>query len=171
MTGSDPQEETAANPQAVALLREQLASAEAERVAAEDRFLRARADLDNYRKRSASQIARQVAEGHDKLLQDWLEVVDSIRQASRAGREHADPQLGEGLRALDEQVTGILTRQGVQSLGRVGQHFDPAVHEVVATQPAEGVEDGTVIEVARYGYGVGDRLLRPARVVVARAVS
>jgi molecular chaperone GrpE len=151
-------------------LHEELTIADKERAAAQDRYLRARADLDNYRKRSEAEITRRVAENRDGLLRDWLEVVDSVEQARRAALEQGDQQLVGGLGALEEQVSGILARHGVQSIGENGESFDPMVHEVVATRPAGDASDGTVIEVVRLGYGLGDHLLRPAQVVVSRSV-
>lgn len=177
MSGVDPNDpaavESAGEPESadVSDLREELTIAEKERAAAQDRHLRARADLDNYRKRSEAEITRRVAEHRDGLLRDWLEVVDSVEQARRAALEHGDQQLVEGLGALEEQVSGILARHGVQSIGDTGESFDPMVHEVVATRPAEDASDGTVIEVVRLGYGLGDHLLRPAQVVVSRSVA
>jgi molecular chaperone GrpE len=152
-----------------AQLRAALASAQEDQASAEDRYLRARADLENYRKRSEAEIERRVRERHERLLGEWLEVADSIDRARGVALEHGDQALADGLRALSEQIAGILGRQGVRRLGTVGETFDPAVHEAVATRADAALPEGAVAEVARAGYAVGERVLRPAQVVVVRA--
>jgi molecular chaperone GrpE len=138
----------------------------AELAAMEDRYKRALADLDNYRKRAARDLERLVAERRDALLRDWLEVVDGIE---RALRQQPDTQLYEGLRAVLEQMEGILARQGVQRIGAAGERFDPARHEAIEVRETGDVPDRTVVEVLRSGFAIGDRVLRPAQVVVSRA--
>jgi molecular chaperone GrpE len=129
----------------------------------DDRYKRALADLDNYRKRSASEIERRVAEERERLLRDWLDAVDSVERALRMQPED------QGLRAVLDQMEAILGRQGVVRLGAVGEQFDPARHEAIAVQPSGGAPDHTVLEVARSGFAIADeRLLRPAQVVVSR---
>jgi molecular chaperone GrpE len=132
----------------------------------EDRLKRALADLDNYRKRAAREIERQVDESRDGLVGDWLEVVDSVERALRM--ERPGESAHDGLRAVLDQMEAILARQGVHRIGEAGERFDPERHDAVAVRPAEGVEDQTVLEVARSGYALDHRVLRPAQVVVAR---
>jgi molecular chaperone GrpE len=132
----------------------------------EDRYLRAVADLDNYRKRSGREVERRVVEQREALLLDWLEAVDSVE---RALRMEPDDPLFQGLRAVLDQMEAILARHGVQRIGATGERFDPERHEAVAAQPSEDVPEGTVLEVVRSGFAIGERVLRPAQVVVARA--
>ena len=139
----------------------QALAAELERL--RDLHLRARADLDNYRKRTARDVERRVAETREALVRDWLEALDSVERALRLQPE--DP----GLRAVLDQMEAILQRQGVSRLGAAGEPFDPERHEAVAVQPTERVPDRTIVEVARSGFALGERVLRPAQVVVARA--
>jgi molecular chaperone GrpE len=139
-------------------IREQLA-------AAEDRYLRARADLDNYRKRTERDLDRRVRDQGDELLRSWLEVVDSVERALAL---EPDPRLTQGLRAFLDQMDAILTRQGVERIGEVGQEFNPELHEAVAVIPDADRPPGTLAEIARSGYSVGDRVLRPAQVAVTR---
>jgi molecular chaperone GrpE len=73
-----------------------------------------------------------------------------------------------GLQAVLDQMEAILERQGVTRVGAAGEPFDPERHEAIAVVAAEGVPDRTVVEVARSGYALGDRILRPAQVVVAQ---
>jgi molecular chaperone GrpE len=121
----------------------------------DERYLRALADLDNYRKRSAQEIDRRVTERTEQQLLEWLEAVDSVERALRM-------QASDGLRTVLEQMDAILARQGVE-----GDRFDPELHEAVAVESGEA-PDRTVLDVARSGYRRGDRVLRPAQVVVSR---
>jgi molecular chaperone GrpE len=131
----------------------------------EDRYKRAVADLDNYRKRSAREVERRAVELREALIRDWLEVVDSVERALRM--DSSGPHV-EGLRAVLEQIEAVLARQGVQRIGQVGERFDPERHEAIDVRVTDEVEDRTVIEVARSGFALGDRVLRPAQVVVSR---
>jgi molecular chaperone GrpE len=140
-------------------IREQLA-------AAEDRYLRARADLDNYRKRAERELERRAQEHGDELLRAWLEVVDSVERA--LALEHENPALVEAMRAFRAQMEAILARQGVTRIGEVGSAFDPELHEAVAVVPDSGRASGTIAGIARSGYSAGDRVVRPAQVTVAR---
>ena len=139
---------------------------EAELAQMEDRYKRALADLDNYRKRSARETERVVADSSEAMLRDWLEAVDSVERAMRM-----DPEgnLLEGLRAVLDQMEAILARQGVRRVGAAGETFDPAVHEAVGVRDSEEVPDRTTLEVAQSGFALGDRVLRPAQVIVSRA--
>jgi molecular chaperone GrpE len=132
----------------------------------EDRLKRALADLDNYRKRSAKEVDRRVTESRESMLRDWLEAVDSIDRALQM-----DPggPAAAGLRAVLEQMESILARYGVTRTGESGEQFDPERHEAVAVS-GDGDGPGRTIEhVARSGYALGDRVLRPAQVVVSRS--
>jgi molecular chaperone GrpE len=131
----------------------------------EDRYKRALADLDNYRKRSAREVDRRVTESRDRLLVDWIQTVDSVE---RALQMEPDNPLFEGLRAVLEQMEAILDRQGVQRIGAVGERFDPERHEAIGVRDSADVPDRTILDVARSGYAIGDRVLRPAQVVVSR---
>jgi molecular chaperone GrpE len=141
------------------------ADLEAEVARLDDRFKRARADLDNYRKRTEKDVARLVAEQTDALIRDWLEVADSVGRALAMDREGA---VGDGLRAVGDQIESTLARQGVQRTGEVGEAFDPERHEAVAVRAVPDAPDRTVVEVIRPGYVRDGRVLRPARVAVAQ---
>jgi molecular chaperone GrpE len=132
----------------------------------EDLYKRALADLDNYRKRTAREIERRVAEGRESIIADWLEVVDTVERALRM--EPPDSPTYGAFRALHEQVDSVLARQGVVRIGAVGEQFDPERHEAIGVVPRDDVADRTVVEVARSGFALGDRILRPAQVLVAR---
>jgi molecular chaperone GrpE len=137
-------------------------ASEEERQASDDeRYLRALADLENYRKRAAQEVERRVSEQAERLLLDWIEAVDSVDRALAM-------QPSEGLQSVLEQMEAILTRQGVERVGAVGDRFDPELHEAISVQESDEVPDRTVLDVARSGYRHGERVLRPAQVVVSR---
>lgn len=127
----------------------------------DERYLRALADLENYRKRSAQEVERRVTEQTERLLLDWIEAVDSVDRA--LGMQPSD-----GLRNVLEQMEAILARQGVERVGAEGDRFDPERHEAISVQESDEVPDRTVLDVARSGYRHGERVLRPAQVVVSR---
>ena len=131
----------------------------------EDRFKRALADLDNYRKRAGREVELRMQEDRERRLRDWLEAVDSVERALTMG---ADGPSSEGLHAVLEQMEAILARQGAQRIGAAGEPFDPERMEAIGVRPDDAVPDRTVLDVARSGYTIGDRVLRPAQVVVAR---
>jgi molecular chaperone GrpE len=132
----------------------------------EDRYKRALADLDNYRKRSAREIERRVAEARESSLRDWLDAVDSVE---RALRMEPDGSCAEGLHAVLEQMESVLARQGAVRIGDAGERFDPERHEAIAVQASAELPDRTIVAVERSGFALGDRVVRPAQVVVARA--
>jgi molecular chaperone GrpE len=133
----------------------------------EDRYKRALADLDNYRKRTARETERRVAEARDALLLDWLEAVDSVDRA--LGQIAPAHPAAPGLRAVLEQLEAILDRQGVNRVGAVGEPFDPERHEAVGVRETAETPDRTVAEIARSGFARDGQVLRPAQVIVARA--
>jgi molecular chaperone GrpE len=155
---SDEQQEQAAES------RQRDLGAELEQM--EERFKRAAADLDNYRKRAARELERLVTERGDAALRDWLEVLDGV---DRALRQNPGQPLLEGLRPVLDQMESILARQGVRRIGAPGETFDPTRHEAIEVRETEEAPDRTILDVLRSGYARGDRVLRPAQVVVARA--
>jgi molecular chaperone GrpE len=142
----------------VAELRERVAQLD-------DLHKRALADLDNFRKRSARLTESRIEEAGDAMVRDWLDAVDSVERALQIDPE--DPR-AEGVRGVLDQMEAILDRQGVQRVAARGKPFDPERHEAVAVHPTSDVPEHTVVEVARSGWTRGDRLLRPAQVVVSR---
>ena len=132
----------------------------------EDRYKRTLADLDNYRKRSAREVDQRVAESRESLVRDWLTAVDSVERALNMAA--ADDSLLEGLRGVLEQMEAVLERQGVSRLGAVGEPFDPERHEAVGVVEVADVPEHTVVDVTRSGFALGDRVLRPAQVLVSR---
>jgi molecular chaperone GrpE len=145
----------------------------AELGAMEDRYKRALADLDNYRKRSARETERRIAESREAQLREWLEAVDSVERALMMDLEsplmvEQGSAIRAGLRSVLDQMEAILGRQGIQRIGAVGERFDPERHEAVGVRFTDEAPDRTVVDVARSGFALGDRVLRPAEVIVSR---
>jgi molecular chaperone GrpE len=158
-TGTAPQEERSGEHSELDELRERNAELE-------DRYKRALADLDNYRKRSVRDIDRRVAENRESLVRDWLDAVDAVERAVRMAPENP---MAEGLRSVLDQMEAILERQGAERIGRGGEQFDPTRHEAVGVRETDEVPDRTVLEVVRSGFAMGDRVVRPAEVIVSRS--
>jgi molecular chaperone GrpE len=136
----------------------------------EDRYKRALADLDNYRKRSARETDRRVAEARERTVRDWLEAVDAVDRALRMDAG-PDAPFAAGLRAVLDQMESILAREGVERVGAPGEPFDPELHEAISVQEDGERPDRTIVDVARAGYRTPAGVLRPAQVIVARSPS
>ncbi|HTX01877.1 MAG TPA: nucleotide exchange factor GrpE [Acidimicrobiales bacterium] len=139
-------------------------AAELERI--EDRYKRALADLDNYRKRAAREIQAGVVAAQEAIIRDWLNVVDSLE---RAMQMEANGPCRDGLAAVLEQANSVLAGEGVHRIGAPGERFDPERHEAIAVQDSAEAPDQTILAVERSGFALGDRVIRPAQVVVARS--
>jgi len=162
---NSPETEDQQAPTATATATEDLEQRNAD---LEDRYKRALADLDNYRKRSAREIERRVLESTEVHARQWLEAIDSVERALNTDGIDPENPLALGLRHVLEQMEAILERQGIRRVGEAGERFDPERHEAVAIRETNEVPDQTVVEVVRSGWAVSDRVLRPAQVVVAR---
>jgi molecular chaperone GrpE len=137
--------------------------------AAEARVLRAYADLDNYKKRFDREIARQLDGQRDKFIHSILGVADNLRRALRVENEESSPYR-DGLLSVMRHIDNALADLGAtQVLAEKGQQMDPNIHEAVTTLSVPGVEHGAIIDIAEPGYAVGDRVVRPAKVVVAKS--
>jgi molecular chaperone GrpE len=129
---------------------------------------RTQADFENYRKRVARESALALQRGVVKLAKELLPAIDNLDRALDAAA--TDDPLLDGVRLVRSELSAALARVGVESFSPLGETFDPAVHEAMATvpQPSEGGSDsGLVVEVYQPGYRLGDSVIRPARVVVA----
>jgi molecular chaperone GrpE len=139
-----------------------------ERAAMRDQLLRLAADFDNFRKRARREQDETRKFGTERLLQDVLPVLDNLdRAVSHA--EGEDNPLVNGVRLVVRQFNDVLSRHGVQSFASAGKPFDPEQHEAVSQAQRADVKPGTVLDEVQRGYRLNDRLLRPARVVVAIA--
>ncbi|HKG09337.1 MAG TPA: nucleotide exchange factor GrpE [Gaiellaceae bacterium] len=158
-TGAHSAEEAAPS------VEDRLAEAEAKAEEHLDDLKRLAAEFENYRKRTARDQASLVARAAERLVKDLLPVLDDLERALVAADEHEEAKLEDGVRLVHRSLADALRREGLEEIPAEGA-FDPHVHEALLSQPSEAVE-GTVIEVLQKGYRLGDRVLRPARVVVA----
>ena len=142
-------------------------SLQAERDQLFDRLQRLAAEFDNFRKRSARDQAALVERANERLVKELLPVLDDLGRALEAAEEHEGAKLEEGVRLVHRSLAELLAKEGLAEIETDGK-FDPHVHEALLSQPSDA-EEGSVIEVVQKGYTLGDRVLRPARVVVAAA--
>jgi len=149
-------------------LERRLAEAEAQRDEYLDDLKRLAADFENYRKRAARDQESLVARAHERLVKELLPVLDDLERALEAAAEHEEAKLEEGVRLVERALRQVLAREGLVEIETDGD-FDPHVHEALLSQPSEA-EDGVVIQVLQKGYRLGDRVLRPARVVVSEGL-
>jgi len=144
------------------------AEAEAAPVVQEDdRLLRLAADFDNFKKRAVRERIEYVALANERLVKDLLPILDDLERALDAVGEHNEASVEEGVRLVHRSLAQLLERNGVKQISTEGK-FDPHVHEALLSQPSEA-EEGSVIDVVQKGYTIGDRVVRPARVVIAAA--
>ena len=170
-------------------LEVQLAEAETKR----DEYLadlqRLAAEFENYRKRAAREQERLVSHAHARLVRELLPVLDDLERAAkppirdpetdRGSRAEVPPReldapnlqseyeaLREGVRLVEKSLRSALAKEGLAEIATDGA-FDPHVHEALLTQRREGADPGSVLEVVQRGYRIGDKVVRPARVIVA----
>ena len=155
-----------AEPEADGITEAEAARAEA--AANYDRYVRAVAELDNYRKRTV----RMRAEARDETLRDVLlqvaPILDNLRRALRQETQEVDA-LKQGIELICGQFNDVLKGYGLAEIESVGQPFDPEVHEALAEVPDGEHPPGTVIEEMEKGYKLNDKVVRYARVVVSKA--
>ena len=152
-------------------LEDEITSLRAQLEELNGKWLRTLADLDNYRKRTERERRHWTLAAKEEVLVPLLDVVDDLERALEASEEDAgpgEPALREGVALIFRRLVDVLHEHAVEPIDSVGSPFDPTVHEAVAQVEADGYEPNTVVEEMRRGYTIGDRLLRPARVVVAK---
>src|SRR5215218_4135104 len=125
---------------------------------------RLQADFDNYRKRAARDQEALVARAGERIVKELLPILDDLERALEAAEQHEEGRQ-DGVQLVHRQLEQLLEKEGLAPVETDGQ-FDPHVHEALLTQPSNE-DEGSVIEVLQKGYRLGDRVLRPARVVVA----
>jgi molecular chaperone GrpE len=147
-------------------LQAALNAAEARAAEQRDLYMRALAELDNVRKRAARDVEQAHKYAVDRFANDLVDVKDSLELGL------ASEASGEALRAGTEATLKLLAkafeRAGIVELNPAGEPFNPELHEAMATQPSAERPPNTVVQVVQKGYQLNGRLLRPARVIVAR---
>jgi molecular chaperone GrpE len=151
---------------------------EAKLAEANERYLRLMADFDNYRKRVQREMSELAAGAGEDMIRELLPILDNLERALsafEAGREEggappasAVESMHKGVELTAQQFRAALARQGVERVAAVGEGFDPHRHEALAQEEREGVTSETVVEELEAGYTLRGRVLRPAKVRVAR---
>ena len=164
-----PTEEETASPEAVRIaeLEAQLAQARQEASEHWNKYVRERADLDNFRKRQERVLADRVQNQKKALLQKLLGVMDNVERAL-IFQDTLDRQgLQQALRMVQWQMNEVLRSEGLAPVPTVGEPFNPYVHEAIEAVEDSDKPEGTIVEEVLKGYTLGDETLRPARVKVS----
>lgn len=164
-SAATPVEAVAAQPSA----DEQLMAAKKDAAAAQERYLRALADMENLRKRTVrdKEELRQFA--NSGLMEDLIPVLDNLGLGLAAARnQQADGQsIADGVTLVMDQLKGTLSRHGLKEVNPAGEIFDPNLQECISHQPSDEFASEMVMQVVRLGYTLNGRLLRPASVIVS----
>ncbi len=146
----------------------ELEKAQAEASEMKSRYLRSVADMENYRKRIArekQELLRSAAAG---VVESLIPVLDNMKLGLQAAEQHPDAKdVTVGFKMVEDQLKKSLGEQGLKELIPDGESFDPNLHECVAHQPSETVDEDSIIETVRAGYQLNERLLRAANVIVS----
>jgi molecular chaperone GrpE len=135
-----------------------------------DRFLRASADLENYKKRVSKEKTDLIRYGNEELIKELLPVIDNLERAlEHTSSEGAQEGIVDGVAMTLQLFLGILQRFGVTPIAVEGEPFDPTKHEAVMEQPTDDYNPGHVVAELQKGYLLNDRLVRPAKVAVAKS--
>jgi len=151
-------------------------SEEVERMAGQlvenrDKYVRLLADFDNYRRRAQKDRQDVIQYGHENLVKDLLSTVDNLDRAIEHAQQNDGGDLAsllQGVELVQREFYGVLAQHEVFAIDAEGSQFDPSLHEAMAHVQDDSVPPNSVIEVLQTGYRLRDRLLRPARVVVAK---
>lgn len=165
----DPNPEAQLDAAQAESLRTQLAEAEARAQHEREQMLRAIAELDNVRKRAARDVEQAQRFALERFAQELLGVVDSLEMAAATADKADAASLVAGQDATLRLLKSAFARFSINQIDPQGEPFDPERHEAMAMQPSAGAEPNSVLQVVQRGYELNGRLLRPARVIVARA--
>lgn len=133
-----------------------------------DRWLRAVAELENYKKRTLQEKTRLLKYKNEELLRDLLPVIDNLRRAvHHCGETSRSDRLLDGLKIVSDMFREILGKYGVTEIEALGKPFDPQFHEALARVNSPGTEPNLVVEELEKGYMYHDRLLRPSKVAIS----
>ncbi len=146
-----------------------LVAAQARADSSQEQLLRSLAELDNVRKRAQRDVEAANRYGLEKFAAELLPVMDSLELGVASGDNADAASLVEGQRATLQLLARAFDRLNISVIDPHGEPFDPAVHEAMLAQPSSTAEPGSVLTVVQRGYSLHGRLLRPARVIVAKA--
>lgn len=170
--GSDSQEASRIElelPDGVGSASDDVSQLQVSLQAAEDRVLRAQAELENYRRRVRREMDDERKFANQSLLTDLLSVADNIDRAIEAANKASDASgLLTGFQMVGQQLSEIFTKHHCTRIEAADQPFDPELHQAIAQQPADDLPAGTVVHVAQEGYVLHGRVIRPAQVIVSK---
>ncbi len=133
-----------------------------------DKYLRAMADFDNYRKRTLQEKSEWMRYATEKLILTICEVLDNFERAMLQLREeHHEDNVIKGFLMIEQQLRSILDKEGVKKIEALGAEFDPKFHEALASIPSEKYPENTVAAVIQNGYTMHGKVVRPVRVAVS----
>jgi len=165
----EPQENNAAPSESAPEAPPETAALQRERDDLYDRLLRKTAEFDNFRKRVERDRKEMIEWAASEVLADLIAIVDDFDRALAADAPPEAQQFKAGLEMIHRQLSELLKKRGVTLVEAMGADFDPHVHQAVAYEEVPGAREGEVVGVMAKGYKLGDRLLRPALVKVAKA--
>jgi molecular chaperone GrpE len=154
---------------ALVATREEIERVSAERDAHKELVQRVAADFDNYRKRQVREREQQAVAANERLVLDLLPVLDALELAVDAFDNHEAEKVREGVAYVHRALLTALEKAGASTIDPHGAVFDPAEHEALMATPDPTVDEGVVLQVHQRGFRLGDRVIRPARVVIAAA--
>jgi molecular chaperone GrpE len=150
-------------------LTEQLEAASREVAANYDKYLRAVAELDNYRKRADKEKSDAITFANEKLIEEMIPVIDNFDRAlAHASGEDSLEALKQGIGLISGQMAALIRKFGIQEIKAAGEKFDPSMHHAISEEDSATAEPGTVVKEFQKGYLLKGRLLRPAMVAVSR---
>ena len=150
-------------------LRDELAEAKAKRDEYLDGWQRTKADAVNYRKEAALQSDRAHGRGKESVFEDLVPVLDSFDMATGSESwESVDENWRSGMDQIRNQLLGVLSRHGIERFGKIGDMVDHSRDEIVQEMDDVAGESGEIVRVLRFGYRLGDRVIRPAQVIVKK---
>ncbi len=165
----DEPEQSQADGNALVGLQDKLAETQAKAAENLEGWQRAQAEFSNYKKRIARDQEQLAAEARGRVIKHYLEIVDDLERALRnKPSEGAGAEWAQGIELVYRKLQSYLESEGLTRMDPLGQPFDANLHEAVTEEKSDEHESGTVIEVLRPGYMLGERVLRPASVKVAK---
>lgn len=145
---------------------EKVKKLEEELTAQKDKYMRLAAEYDNYRKRTANEKLSIYDDATSKAVTELLPVADSVRMALE-NLANADPEIVKGIELISNQLNKSFEKLKIESFGKIGDEFDPNLHNAISKVESEELGENTIAQVFQTGYKIGDKIIRHAMVQVA----
>lgn len=146
--------------------KEQLALLEIELAETKDKYIRAAAEFENFRRRNITEKANWIKNANERIVLDLCDVIDNFERALHPQVEKNRDSFEKGIEMIFQQLSGLLKKEGVEKLEALGKEFDPEFHEALAHIPSE-LEENMVAAVIQNGYKMNNKVIRPVRVAVS----